>query len=76
VKEKIDALWTEALGQTLGLRVQTDDPTALMDALLASRVGRPELFSFTIQIRGEEVWLIRITGAKIRTDGEFSPLEE
>jgi hypothetical protein len=72
----IAEVWTEALEQPLGLRVQTDDPTALMDALLISRLDRPDLFAFTIQVRGREVWLIRTTAAKVRIDGEYSPLEE
>ena len=77
-----DDLWPLALAQPVGLIVKAnyeahESPQTLVDLLEASRSDDPERWKFAIQIRGQEVWMLRKGNLpEVRLDGKFKPLEE
>lgn len=78
-KEQAERLWNLAVEQPLGLIAETDEPTQLCGLLLAVRKesDNPELFQFTVQVKGSEVWIIRSQGLPdIKVEGAYKPLEE
>ncbi|HEX9613645.1 MAG TPA: hypothetical protein VGA05_08525 [Candidatus Bathyarchaeia archaeon] len=71
-------LWSSALDQPVGLKVKTDDPTALQQELYKTRrlSGDARLMGFYLSIRGEEVWIVRGANLpEIKSNGGHRPLE-
>jgi hypothetical protein len=74
-----EEVWEQVQGHSIGLKVHCTNPKALFDTLARLRVesGNPDLYQFTLQVKGEEVWIVRSKGLpEVKTDGAYQPLEE
>jgi hypothetical protein len=75
-------LWLLAVTRQVGtiVKARYDDgegPQDLVDALEAARGTDPERWKFAIQIRGQEVLILRKGNLpEVRLDGAYKPLEE
>lgn len=78
-KEQAEQIWSQVVCQPVGVKLRTADPHALHALLVEARTqaGDPDLYQFTLQVKGGEVWIIRRRGLpEVKTDGAFQPLEE
>lgn len=79
MKETIEEVWALVQAQAIGLKVETDSPNELHRQLTEYRstCGEADLFQFTLQVRGNEVWVVRSKGLpQVKTDGAYQPMEE
>lgn len=79
MKDLIESLWSRALSESVGIKITTDEPVRLQDALVAARIESrdPALYAFSIQVRGQEVWIVRSKAVPpVKTSGEYKPIEE
>jgi len=75
-------LWPLAAAQAVGLVVKArydegETPQDLVALLESARSDDPERWKFAIQIKGQEVWIVRKGNLpEVRLDGAYKPLEE
>jgi hypothetical protein len=78
-KEQAEEIWNRVLEQPVGFNVLTDEPSVLHELLVETRkeMLNPELFQFTIQTKGNEVWIVRSKALPdVKVEGAYEPLEE
>lgn len=78
-KEQAERIWDHVVNKPVGYRIRTDEPKALHDLLVKVRTESADsrLFQFTLQVQGDEVWIVRSKALpEVKTEGEFQPLEE
>lgn len=78
-KEQAEQIWSLVTTQPIGFKLRSNEPTALYNLLIEVRLtaNNPDLFQFSVQVKGEEVWILRSKALpKVKVSGAFSPLEE
>jgi hypothetical protein len=78
----VEELWSIAVTRQVGTIVKArfedgEGPQDLVDLLEAARGQDPERWKFAVQIRGQEVWIVRKGNLpELRLDGAYKPLDE